>query len=344
MKALCYHEFRGPVRVEYVADPQVPDDGAVIRVAASGLCRSDWHAWAGHDDCVAVPHVPGHEFCGVIEAVGPSVRRWAPGARVTAPFINGCGDCGWCRSGQAQVCPQQTQPGFTHWGSHAEFVAIRGADTNLVALPESLPDAAAAALGCRFATAFHALTGRARIREGQWVAVFGAGGVGLSAVAISRALGARVVVVDPSERARELALLVGAEYAIDSSAAVSAAVADLTGGGADVSVDALGSAAIATTAILSLRRRGIHLQIGLLAEPDTTLPLGHAIAWELDILGCHGMPALDYPAMLALIGSGHVDIAGLLGSTVGFTQAAALLPETDTATARGIVVLDPRQP
>ncbi|MBW8872301.1 MAG: alcohol dehydrogenase catalytic domain-containing protein, partial [Leifsonia sp.] len=190
MKALHYERFGGPVTVAELPDPVAPEGGAVIRVEASGLCRSDWHAWAGHDDSVRLPHVPGHEFAGVVETVGPGVTRWRPGDRVTAPFVNGCGECEWCRSGQAQVCPQQTQPGFTHWGSHAELVAVRAADTNLVRIPDGLDADAAASLGCRFATAFRAVTARARIQPGEWLAVYGAGGVGLSAVMIASALGA----------------------------------------------------------------------------------------------------------------------------------------------------------
>ncbi|ERK69455.1 alcohol dehydrogenase family protein, partial [Leifsonia aquatica ATCC 14665] len=240
MRALLYDTFAGPVRVAEVADPVAPDGGAIVRVAASGLCRSDWHAWAGHDDTVHLPQVPGHEFAGVVESVGAGVERWRPGDRVTAPFVNGCGRCEWCRSGQAQVCPDQTQPGFTHWGSHAELVAVRAADLNLVALPDDIDDAAAASLGCRFATAYRAVTARARIQPGEWIAVYGAGGVGLSAVMIAAALGARPIAVDRSPAALELARRFGAEHTLEAGDGAPAAIAELTGGGAHVSVDAVG--------------------------------------------------------------------------------------------------------
>src|SRR4051794_28293403 len=166
MRALLYERFGGPVIVSEVPEPVAPEGGAVIRVAASGLCRSDWHAWAGHDDTVHLPHIPGHEFVGTVDSVGAGVRGWKGGERVTAPFVNGCGRCAWCRSGQSQVCPDQTQPGFTHWGSHAEFVVVRAADLNLVAVPDGLGDDAAAGLGCRFATAYRAVHARARVQPG----------------------------------------------------------------------------------------------------------------------------------------------------------------------------------
>lgn len=344
MKALYYDTFSGPVSVAEVPVPEVPDGGALIRVGASGLCRSDWHAWAGHDDSVRLPHVPGHEFAGVVEAVGAGVERWRSGDRVTAPFVNGCGRCEWCRSGQAQVCPDQTQPGFTHWGSHAELVAVRAADVNLVALPEGLPDSAAAALGCRFATAYRALTARAAVRPGEWVAVYGAGGVGLSAIAIARALGARPIAVDRSPAALEAAARVGAEHTVAAGPDAAETIVELTSGGSHVTVDAVGSAETAVAGVRSLRRRGRHVQIGLLAGGLPVLPLDRVIAWELDVLGSHGMAAADYPGMLALVASGDLRPEELVGRTVGLAEAARLLPATESAPSVGITVLDPTLP
>lgn len=214
MRAVVFETFGGPVDVRSVADPEPSPGGVVVEVHATGLCRSDWHAWAGHDDGVALPHVPGHELVGVIVAVGADVRKWALGDRVTTPFVCGCGTCEWCRSGQAQVCPDQTQPGFTHWGSFAEYVALHAADTNLVAIGDGVPDAAAAALGCRFATAYRALHARARVAPGEWLTVVGAGGVGLSAVQVGVAAGARVIAVDRTPEALALARRFGAEHTV----------------------------------------------------------------------------------------------------------------------------------
>jgi alcohol dehydrogenase len=241
------------------------------------------------------------------------------------------------------VCPDQTQPGFTHAGSHAEFVVVRAADLNLVALPAALGFDAAASLGCRFATAYRALTSRGRVRAGEWIVVYGAGGVGLSAVMIAAALGARPIAVDRSAGALELARSVGAEHTLLADDRTPAAVADITGGGAHVSVDAVGAPVTATAAVRSLRRRGRHVQIGLLAEGAPVLPLDRVIGWELDVVGSHGMPAADYPAMLRLVASGAVAPEALLGARVGLAEAARLLPLTETAPPVGITVLDPTQ-
>src|SRR6478735_5032918 len=229
---------RAVPEVREVPSPSAPAGGVVVRVMATGLCRSDWHAWAGHDDDIVFPHVPGHELAGVVVEVGAGVARWRVGDRVTVPFVCGCGRCAWCRAGDAQVCPDQQQPGFTHWGSFAEEVVLHAADTNLVALPEGIDYATAAALGCRFATAYRALAGRARVRPGEWVTVVGAGGVGLSAVMVARALGGRVVAVDRNPEALAVAADLGAEHTLLAGGIdVPAAVEDLLGGGSDVAID-----------------------------------------------------------------------------------------------------------
>lgn len=342
MRAMIMDTLAAPLEVREVPDPVAPDSGVVVRVRATGLCRSDWHAWAGHDD-ISLPHVPGHELAGVIEAVGAGVTRWSIGGRVTVPFVCGCGRCTWCASGDAQVCPDQEQPGFTYWGSFAETVAIPAADTNLVAIPDGVSFEAAAALGCRFATAYRALTARARVQAGEWVTVVGAGGVGLSVVMIARALGARVVAVDRNPAALDLARSLGAEHVVESGPDVADRVSALTGGGSHVSVDAVGSAQTLAAAVLSLRRRGRHVQIGLLPSATglTPAPMARAIAWELDILGSHGMAAVDYPGMLALIEAGTLEPQKLIDRVVGLDEAALLLPALDSATTAGMTMIDP---
>jgi alcohol dehydrogenase len=347
VRAIVFDQFQGPVDVREVADPSAPDGGVVVRVHATGLCLSDWHAWAGHDaDITTLPHVPGHELAGTIAEVGAGVTKWQVGDRVTVPFVSGCGTCEWCRSGQAQVCPDQTQPGFTHWGSYAELVVLHAADANLVAIPDDVSFETAASLGCRFATAYRAGAGRARVKAGEWVVVVGAGGVGLSAIMIAVARGARVVAVDRSEGALEAARRAGAEHTVLADGLdVPAVVHQLTDGGAHVAVDAVGSEQTCAAAIGSLRRRGRHVQVGLFTPVDggPRVPMGRVIAWELDVLGSHGMAAADYPEMLELVASGALRPQDLLDRVIGLAEAAALVPTMDTAPRAGMVVLDPRR-
>jgi alcohol dehydrogenase len=332
-----------PLEVREVPDPAPPAGGVVVQVLATGLCRSDWHAWAGHEE-VALPHVPGHELAGVISAVGTGVQKWRIGDRVTVPFVCGCGRCEWCLSGNAQVCPAQEQPGFTHWGSFAQYVALHAADTNLVAVPDAVSFEAAAALGCRFATAYRALSGRARLAAGEWVTVIGAGGVGLSAVMIARAMGANVIAVDRNAEALNAARALGASHTLTGED-VPARVHEITGGGSDVTMDAIGSEQACADSIMSLRRHGRHVQVGLLpaVTGDPRLPMARVIAWELDLLGSHGMPAVDYPAMLALIESGDLRPQQLIERVIGLDEAATLLPEFDRARPAGMTMIDPQR-
>jgi alcohol dehydrogenase len=346
MRAVLVPAATGQPVVADVPEPTAPPGGVVVRVAATGVCRSDWHAWAGHDGDVVFPHVPGHELAGEVVQVGAGVMRWRAGDRVTVPFVCGCGACEWCASGNAQVCPDQQQPGFTHWGSFAEHVALHAADTNLVAVPDDVDDVSAASLGCRFATAYRALVGRAHLRDGEWVTVVGAGGVGLSAVMIARAVGARVVAVDRNPEALAVAARLGAEHTVLADGVdVPSAVTDLVPGGTHVAVDAVGSEQTCADAVLALRRRGRLAQVGLLppVQGHPRVPMARVIGWELDVLGCHGMAAADYPEMLELVVRGALRPQDLVERVIGLEEAATLLPAYDRTTVAGMTIVDPRR-
>ncbi len=344
MQALVIDAFGAPPEVREVPDPLPPDDGIVVDVRATGLCRSDWHGWAGHDPDIALPHVPGHEFAGVVSAVGADVRTVSPGARVTVPFVCACGRCPTCRDGAPQVCEQQYQPGFTGWGSFAERVAVPRADVNVVPLPDALDFATAAGLGCRFATAYRAVTAHGRVTAGQWVAVFGCGGVGLAATMIAAARGARVVAVDPNPAALELAASFGAEVTLPPAAAA-AAIAVATGAGVHVSIDALGDAATMRASVEALRPRGRHVQVGLLVGDDAhaAVPMARVIARELELYGSHGMGAGDYAAMLADVAAARLDPAALVRGRITLADLAGAdgrLATMGTAPPAGVLVVE----
>jgi len=341
MQAVQYDAYGATPTLVEVPAPDCPADGVLVEVRATGVCRSDWHAWQGHDP-VPLPQVPGHEFAGVITEVGSEVTERRVGERVTAPFVCGCGRCAYCASGNAQVCPDQSQPGFTRPGSFAELVAVPAADLNVVPLPDDLDFVTAASLGCRFATSYRALTAHGRVRPGDWVAVHGCGGVGLSAVMIAAALGARVVAVDVSEPALRLAKELGAEVVVAGGPDAAHQVVEATGGGAHVSLDAVGSTDTAVASVSSLRPRGRHVQVGLLLGEHATppLPMGVVVARELEIHGSHGMAARDYPPMLELVASGAVRPDRLVGSVIGLADAgAALVAMSRPPTTAGVTVV-----
>ena len=344
MKAAVYEEFQGPVTIQNVADPVPSDDGVVLEVKATGVCRSDWHGWMGHDPDITLPHVPGHEIAGVVVAAGKEVTRWKGRERVTLPFVAGCGKCEQCNSGNQQVCDNQFQPGFTDWGSYANFVAIRFADGNLVSLPDEIDFVTAASLGCRFATSFRAVVEQGGVGPGQWVAVHGCGGVGLSAVMIASAFEANVIAVDVSDAALSLARDVGAKEMINATAADSVvdAIRDLTGGGVHLSIDALGSRDTCYNSVANLRKRGRHVQVGLLAGEDfrPAIPMELVIANELELVGSHGMQASHYQLMLQMIENGKLQPEKLVGWTIDLETAAASLDDPAKLEVAGVIVID----
>ena len=342
MIAAVFESFRTPLIVRRVPDPIPRPDAAIIAVRACGLCRSDWHGWMGHDSDVQLPHVPGHELAGEVAAVGSLVRGWKPGQRVTAPFCCGCDSCDQCRSGNHQICDRYTQPGFTQWGAFAEFVEIRYADVNLVALPDSIDDVTAASLGCRFATSFRAVVFQGRVQAGDWVAIHGCGGVGLSAVMIAAAIGARVIAVDVRQDRLELARRCGANDLLDASKSeVVSAIRDLSGG-VHVSLDALGSKQTCWNSVKCLRKRGRHVQVGLMAGPDADppIPMGVVIANELELIGSHGMQAFEYGRMLSMIEAGTLNPSMLISDRITLTEAASLLPGMHEFPGTGVTVID----
>ncbi len=341
MKAAVIHTFREPLTLTTLPDPTPPAGGVVIQVEATGVCRSDWHAWQGHDPTIRLPHVPGHEFAGKIAELGRGVTGWQIGERVTVPFCCGCGRCEMCAEGSTHLCHYEYQPGFSGSGSFAEYVALPYAETNLVRLPDTLESVTAASLGCRFMTAFHALTAQGRVTAGQWVAVHGCGGVGLSAVMIAASLGARVIAVDIDAEKLTAARALGAEHTILSIHPVEE-ILELTGGGARVSLDALGSASTCRNSVRCLRKKGRHVQVGLLLGEGkpVALPLGEVISKELEVVGSHGMPARSYPELLALIISGVLHPQRLIAKTIPLAEAGAELGAMGSFAQRGVTVIE----
>lgn len=344
MKAVYYEKFEGPVEVREIPNPEVSSDSVVIKVRATGLCRSDWHGWMGHDPDIVLPHVPGHELAGTIFEIGSEIRNFKVGDRVTVPFVGGCGTCSECNTGNHQVCDNQFQPGFTAWGSFAEFVEIKYADINLVHLPDEIDFVTAASLGCRFITSFRAVIDQGKVSAGQWVAVHGCGGVGLSAINIAAGTGANVVAVDIEDEKLELAKKLGATILINARTVgnVSAEIINATGPGAHVSIDALGSQETCFNSVSCLRKRGKHIQVGLTTgdHKHPKVPMDKVVAHELEILGSHGMQAFRYEAVFEMIKSGKVKPELMLGKTISLVEAPEALMNMDKFENLGVTVIN----
>ncbi len=343
MKAVVYDRFQGKIETKKVEDPSPQKDGVVVEVKSSGLCLSDWHGWMGHDKDIKLPHVPGHELAGVIAEVGSEIKKFQVGDRVTVPFVSGCGKCSECQSGNHQICDNQFQPGFTHWGSFAQYVAINYADINLVKLPDQMDFTTAASLGCRFATSFRGVVDQGSVSSEQWIAVHGCGGVGLSAIMIATAYGAKVLAIDINKEALKLAESLGAVASINSanSENVAEEINELTKGGVHLSVDALGNPDILINSMNSLRKRGKHVQIGLM-PPEysySKIPVDKIIARELELIGSHGMQAFRYEEMIQLIKKEKLHPEKLISDTISLEDVPKELPSMDRSSSTGIKVI-----
>ena len=340
MRAAVLREYNADLSIEEVEMPACPDDGVVLKVLACGVCRSDWHGWSGEHPRVKPGQIQGHEYCGEVVEAGPG-SQWQVGDKLVAPFILACGTCPQCREGQQHTCFDQRLPGFIEPGAFAEYVAVPR-DFNLARLPEGMSPTLAAGLGCRVTTAWHALTGRAELQGGEWLAVHGTGGIGLSAAILGRALGAHVVVVDVVPEKLEHALSLGMDAAVNAAEEDAAAkIKEITGGGAHVSVEALGIPQTVNASIRCLRPLGRHVQVGM--------PVGHHAVQEVDmnavymanlaLYGTRGMPSHRYPSLLGLITRGKVDMSPLIAREIPLSQAGAELAAFNGPTPPGVAVI-----
>jgi propanol-preferring alcohol dehydrogenase len=341
MKALVLEGVQ-KLAIREMPDPRPGALGALVRVMANGVCRSDWHAWIG-DIPRPYPIIIGHELTGIIEEVMPGVTRFKKGDRVVVPFSGSDGTCEHCQAGFAHLCDNPQIPGKTYGGGYGQYVGITLADRNLVPLPDEISFTEGAALGCRFMTSFHGLIDRAEIRAGEWVVVYGCGGIGLSAINIASALGCRVIGVDVNPANLELARSMGASFVVDSrSTKPVEAVMDITQGGAHVSVDALGIAQTCTDGILSLRKGGRHLQIGITTRNEAgwiKLPVDMIVYKELKIIGTLGMAPSRYGSMVPLVSQGKLHPGRMVNREISLSEVEGVFEDMTRSATTGTFVV-----
>jgi alcohol dehydrogenase len=351
MQAALYHSFGGPIEITRIPIPAVPADGVLLQVMATGVCRSDWHGWKGHDSDIrqhGLPFCPGHEVSGIVAQVGADCQLFQPGDRVAVPFILSCGSCTYCRvDGRPTVCALQRQPGFTQFGSFAEYLALPRADRNLRRLPTNVSFVQAAALGCRFTTAYRAMVQQGHCcRETPVVCIFGAGGLGLSCVMIAVAVGVgKIIVVDISRTALDKALQLGATHAVMSTADendhVVNEVKQLTDGeGSPLTVDAAGFAKSCEGAIYSTRPGGRMIQVGLpLGDVLPQVPMSLVAGKELELVGSHGASADTVGELLDLVASGKLDPSRIVDQEVTLEEGVQVLQDMDRSSPLGMTMI-----
>ena len=349
MRIAQMSDFRGPFQVTEVPVAEPGAQGAVIRVEASGVCRTDWHFW-NHDLTwlgmePALPANTGHEVGGIVEEVGPEVRSIRVGDRVTLPFHEVDGTCPQCRAGRHNLCDGLVIPGLQRRGGWAEYVTVSAADVNCIKLPDEVDTLSAAALGCRYMTGYRAVR-RAAVAPGQWLAVHGLGGVGLSAVQAGAAAGALVVAVDIEERKLEKARAEGAAVTIDAAglepAAVGEAVKEASEGGAHASIDALGGGTAFHQSFFSLRKAGRHVQAGVTSQEDkgfVALPVDMLMMMEIEVVGSLGNPQPDYADLLALVARDKLAPARLVSRQISLDEVTDTLSRMDRFDTEGFEII-----
>jgi len=345
MRAAVLEEFGAPLDVTEVPDPELSEDGAIIRVEACGICRSDWHGWKGEwtGFLAPLPMIGGHEMSGIVEDVGRNVQKFKVGDRVIVPFTCGDGTCRACISGTSNVCEHQTMPGFTYNGGFAEFAHVPVADFNLIPLPDAVAFDQASGMGCRFMTAYHGVLSVAALKAGEWTSVYGAGGVGLSAIQIATAAGANVIAVDISKDKLDFASQLGAVHTINSAEDDPvAAIKEITGGGADVSVDALGIKATLENSLHSVRRKGRAVQIGMTAMGDAgqiPIDIDAIVSGEIAYLGSFGMPRSEYPHLLNQVATGKLSPGDLVTAETSLSGIIDVYNEMSNFAVKGVDVV-----
>lgn len=339
MRAAVVREFKQDLSIEVVPDPQCPDDGVILEVAACGVCRSDYHGWIGGHPKVESGSILGHEYCGTVVEAGSNAQHKV-GDRLIAPFILSCGGCSECRSGVSNACERSIVPGFGAPGAYAEFVAVPF-DHNLVHLPDTMSPALAAGLGCRVTTAWHALTDRANLRAGEWVAIHGTGGIGLAALLLAKMLGARVVVVDIVAEKLTHASELGADAVVNAAEVdAAAAIRDITGGGAQVSIEALGIETTTNASVECLATLGRHVHVGMPAgDGRMQINMRAIYGKQLAFFGTRGMPAWKYPSLLGMIERGEVDLSPMVAREIPLSGASDELRAMQGPTPPGTAVI-----
>src|SRR6266508_624939 len=311
MRAARFHAANEPLRLEEVPDP-VPGAGeAVVRVEACGICASDLHFILGEMPLPApAPVTMGHEAAGVVEALGPGVEGWAPADRVALTAGKGCGACHACREGRWEDCEDPRVLGVHYDGAWAERVLVPA--YSLTALPDAVPFEHGAIAADAIATVYSAIVDRAAVRPGDRVGLWGIGGLGTHAVQLARLAGAGfVAAVDPLPAARERALALGADVALDPSEDVPAAIRAAAGGrGLDAAFDLIGRAAVVKQALRSLARGGRAVVVGQSLEPIEAGPVVLYSFRALALIGNYGYRKRHLEAVLDLIATGRLDLSG----------------------------------
>ena len=315
MKALRLLQAGRPLELHDIALPETGDGEVLVRVKAAGICHSDAHYRAGISRVDPLPLTLGHEVAGVVEAIGRNVKQFHVGQRVCLHYMATCGTCAWCVKGNEQFCETGAMIGKSRDGGYAAFIVIPA--RSVFQLPDEIPFEHGAIMMCSSATSLHALH-KARMQPGESVAIFGAGGLGMSAIQLAQALGAsQVFAVDLQPNKLELARSLGAEP-IDARADDPVQqIREHTGGrGVDVALELIGLPLTMQQSVRALARQGRAALAGITERNFEVSPYHELINREAEIIGVSDHLAAEIPLLLEFARTGKLNLANLVTRTV----------------------------
>lgn len=342
MKAIRLVEIGRPLELQEVPVPEPAAGEALVRVHAAGICHSDAHYRAGTSPVARLPLTLGHEIAGVVEALGPGVAGLRPGTRVCVHYLATCGDCEQCSQGHEQFCARGAMFGKHRDGGYAEYVAVPA--RSLVPLPEEIPFEHGAVLMCSSATALHALR-KGRLAAGETLAVFGVGGLGMSAVQLGRALGAlEVYAIDIHDDKLRLAARYGAVPVHARRTDPVAELARLTSGrGVDVALELIGLPETMGQAVRALGPMGRAVLVGISASPLALDTYRDLLGKEAEVIGSNDHLRHELPLLIELARRGALDLSQVVARTVPLDAEAvnAVLDALDEFRAEVRTVIVP---
>ncbi|MFL5735253.1 MAG: alcohol dehydrogenase catalytic domain-containing protein [Chloroflexia bacterium] len=321
MKAVRLVEAPGLLQLQDISVPTIGDGDVLIRVRAAGICHTDVHYRTGDSPVRPLPRTLGHEVAGVVERVGRQVTTVREGHRVCVHYVLSCGRCRYCMAGQEQFCVEGSMIGRYVDGGYAEYLAVP--ERNAVPLPAEIPFEHGAILMCSSVTSLHALR-KARLQGGESVAVFGIGGLGISAIQLARALGAlEVYGVDINAPKLGLAEKYGAVPVDAGSVDPVAEIMRLTQGrGVDVALELIGLPLTMKQAVRSLAVMGRAVVAGITDRPLEVDTYRELLGREAEIIGTNDHLLSELPLLLELTRCGKLDLSEAVTATVPLDAGA----------------------
>lgn len=343
MKAAIFYGPKQPLKVEEFPTPKPGPGEILVKVAACGVCHTDMHYIDhGVPTFMKPPMILGHEASGHVAGLGEGVTNWKDGDRVLLPAVVTCGVCRPCRLGRENICDNMRMFGNHINGSYAEYVVSPAKDA--IAVPEDVPLIEGSIIADAVSTPYHAVVNRAMVKPGDWVAVFGCGGVGINTVQVAAAVGASVIAVDLMNEKLELAKQFGALETINPSeiegGRVDKAIRKLIGDGVDYAFEAIGNPKTIVAAYNTIRKGGVCVVIGYTHLP-AEIPVAKTMFFEQSLIGSLGCRPVDYPRIVEMARIGKIKIKELVTGRFGLDEvndAFDLLRNNDPKTLRSVIV------